>query len=68
MAYPALSVSHSKPIEAAALITDSDYTQKLVELDLLLNDPDIEVEPARVWCLLAEVSQYDRAGTSQRAI
>jgi hypothetical protein len=37
-------------------VTDADYCRKLDELDRLLNDPDIRLEPARVWALLAEVS------------
>lgn len=40
-------------------MTDRDYHQKLDELDRLLNDPDVRMEPSRVWSLLAEVSQYD---------
>ncbi len=40
---------------------DTDYTSKLEELECLLNDPDVNMEPSRVWSLLAEVSQHDRA-------
>ena len=40
---------------------DTDYTSKLEELERLLNDPDVNMEPSRVWSLLAEVSQHDRA-------
>ncbi len=40
-------------------MTDDDYARKLDELDRLLNDPDVCMEPARVWSLLAEVSQRD---------
>jgi hypothetical protein len=40
-------------------MTDTDYAQKLDELDRLLNDPDAPIEPARVWSLLAEISQHD---------
>ncbi len=36
---------------------DTDYDVKLDELDRLLNDPDSKMEPARVWSLLAEISQ-----------
>lgn len=42
-------------------MTERDYNSKLDELDRLLNDPDVSLEPARVWSLLAEVSQHDRA-------
>jgi hypothetical protein len=40
-------------------MTDADYSQKLDELDRLLNDPDVPMEPARVWSLLAEISHHD---------
>jgi hypothetical protein len=40
-------------------MTDQDYAQKLDELDRLLNDPEVPMEPARVWSLLAEISQRD---------
>ena len=36
---------------------DPDYNIKLDELDRLLNDPDSRMEPAKVWSLLAEISQ-----------
>lgn len=38
---------------------DLEYNAKLEELDHLLNDPDIEAEPAHIWSLLAEVSHHD---------
>ena len=37
-------------------MTDADYRTKLDELDRLLNDPDVPMEPGRVWSLLAELS------------
>ncbi len=37
----------------------SEYTTKLDELDHLLNDPDVSLEPDRVWMLLAELSRHD---------
>jgi len=40
-------------------MTDDDYTSKLDELDRLLNDPDVPMQPARIWSLLAELSQKD---------
>ncbi len=40
-------------------MTETDYSRKLDELDRLLNDPDTRLEPARVWALLAEVSQAE---------
>ena len=44
----------AKQTEAA--MTDRDYNAKLEELDRLLNDPEVAMEPSRVWSLLAEVS------------
>ena len=40
---------------------DLDYDSKLDELDRLLNDPDINMEPSKVWSLLAEISRHDIA-------
>jgi hypothetical protein len=40
-------------------MTDRDFDAKLDELDRLLNDPTVSLEPARVWSLLAEVSGHD---------
>jgi len=37
-------------------MTEIEYTRKLDELDRLLNDPDVPMEPAKVWSLLAEIS------------
>ena len=41
---------------------DADFDAKLDELDRLLNDPDVPMQPARVWALLAEVSRVDLVG------
>ncbi len=40
---------------------NGDYASKLEELERLLNDPEVDMEPHRVWSLLAEVSRHDRA-------
>ena len=40
-------------------MTEIEYTLKLDELDRLLNDPDVEMQPAKVWTLLAELSARD---------
>ena len=48
-------------------MTDDDYAVKLDELERLLNDPDVEMEPTRVWSLLAEVSRHDRTAAQHRA-
>jgi hypothetical protein len=49
-------------------MTDAEYARKLDELDRLLNDPDVAMEPTKVWSLLAEIAQWDMsgAGTGQR--
>lgn len=40
-------------------MTEEQYARKLDELDRLLNDPDVPMQPARIWSLLAELSQQD---------
>ncbi len=40
-------------------MTQRDYVLKADELDRLLNDPDVELNPRMVWSLLAELSAYD---------
>jgi hypothetical protein len=40
-------------------MTDAEYARKLDELDRLLNDPDVPMEPTKVWSLLAEIAQRD---------
>ncbi len=40
-------------------MTERDYTTKLAELERLLNDPDVRMDPNRVWSLLAEISAHD---------
>ena len=40
-------------------MTQDDYARTLDELDRLLNDPDVKMDPARVWSLLAEMSGRD---------
>ena len=42
-------------------MTDTDYVEKLDELDRLLNDPEVPMEPGKVWSLLAEISARDMA-------
>lgn len=48
-------------------MTDAEYARKLDELDRLLNDPDVPMEPAKVWSLLAEIAQRDVALTGSGA-
>jgi hypothetical protein len=44
------------PIEGFWPMTQQDLEQKLSELERLLNDPDVQLEPSRVWSLLDEVA------------
>ncbi len=46
-------------------MTEIEYARKLDELERLLNDPDVQMEPARVWSLLAEISACEKAGPAQ---
>jgi hypothetical protein len=46
-------------------MTDADYARKLDELDRLLNDPDVPMEPGKVWSLLAEIAQRDSVMSHQ---
>jgi len=48
-------------------MTESEYARKLDELDRLLNDPDVPMEPAKVWSLLAEIAQQDVASRAARS-
>jgi hypothetical protein len=48
-------------------MTQQDFDQKLDELDRLLNDPGVRLEPNRVWSLLAEVTQHDLGWEAETA-
>jgi hypothetical protein len=37
-------------------MTETEIEAKLAELDRLLNDPEVRMDPHRVWSLLAELS------------
>jgi hypothetical protein len=37
-------------------MSTAEYSRKLDELDRLLNDPDVPMQPDRIWSLLADVS------------
>ena len=39
-------------------MTETEYTHKLDELDRLLNDPDVPMQPDRIWSLLADVARH----------
>jgi len=40
-------------------MADGDEAAKLEELERILNDPDVPMEPARVWALLAEIATLE---------
>ena len=37
-------------------MTEREFQAKLDELERLLNDPEVRMDPHRVWTLLAEIS------------
>ncbi len=39
-------------------MTETELTHKLDELDRMLNDPDVQMVPARVWMLLDELAEH----------
>jgi hypothetical protein len=47
-------------------MTEMEFQSKLAELDRLLNDPEVRMDPDRVWSLLAELSAHEpRADAAQ---
>ncbi len=38
-------------------MTERDYARMQEELDRQLNDPEVAMEPARIWALLAELAR-----------
>jgi hypothetical protein len=42
-------------------MTETEYARKLEELERLLNDPAVPMQPALVWSLLAEIAPRRRA-------
>jgi len=42
-------------------MSETDEAAKLDELERILNDPDVPMEPARVWALLAEIAGLQAA-------
>ena len=40
-------------------MSDDDYARKRDELNRLLNDPDVPMQPGLVWRLIEEVMQHD---------
>jgi hypothetical protein len=45
-------------------LTSDDYRRKLDELDRLINDPDVPIQPALSWHLLDEVARLERLDKS----
>ncbi len=43
------------------MMTDREQSAKLAELDRLLNDPDVPMQPGRVWSLLDELMECEAA-------
>ncbi len=48
-------------------MSTAEYCRKLDELDRLLNDPDVPMQPDRIWSLLADVSCPEAAAASNTA-
>lgn len=46
-------------------MTEREFQAKLAELDRLLNDPEVRMDPDRVWTLLAEISAQEMAGATR---
>jgi ribosomal protein L12E/L44/L45/RPP1/RPP2 len=47
-------------------MTELEFESKLAELDRLLNDPEVQMDPHRVWSLLAELSAHELRGRPAR--
>jgi len=39
-------------------MSTAEYSRKLDELERLLNDPDVPMQPDRIWSLLADVARH----------
>jgi hypothetical protein len=46
-------------------MSEAELDAKISELDRLLNDPEVKMDPHRVWSLLAEIN---RPQTPQRPV
>ncbi len=47
-------------------MTETEAEKALAELDRLLNDPDVQMDPARVWALAGRLSR-STPGTAAEA-
>jgi antitoxin component HigA of HigAB toxin-antitoxin module len=45
-------------------MSEADYARKVDELERLLNDPEVPMEPSRVWSLLAEIKHASFDGAA----
>jgi hypothetical protein len=55
------------PVFGEVSMTDAEYCLKLDELDQLLNDPDVPMQPDRIWSILADVSRRDLPAAGRTA-
>ena len=46
-------------------MTEREFQAKLDELDRLLNDPEVRMDPDRIWTLLAEISARKGQGAAR---
>jgi hypothetical protein len=53
-------ITSAMRFEAGTLMSEREMEAKLVELDRLLNDPEVRMDPHRVWLLLQEISGATR--------
>jgi hypothetical protein len=50
-----------------ASMTSADYIRTLDELNRLLNDPDVPLQPELIWCLLYEVAKWETTDRGEYA-
>jgi hypothetical protein len=43
-------------------MTETDYARALIELDRLLNDPDVPLQPGLIWQMLDKVLDLNSPG------
>ena len=49
-------------------MSTAEYSRKLDELDRLLNDPEVPMQPDRIWSLLADVSRPEAASAAKSVV
>jgi hypothetical protein len=50
------------------MLANDDFVRTLDELDRLLNDPDVPMQPALIWRLVAEVAERAWDGTLEKIL